>query len=90
MGKHNHGRRLEEMKQQLDKEIPSRRQVFHSFVAEEKWRHYKLDILDELRTKKWLSNPTTLEDVPVTIRKQYLYQQEFYSCLEHLPPLRLK
>lgn len=90
MGKHNHGHRLEEMKQQLDKAIPSRRQVFRSFVAGEKWRYYKLDILDELRTKKWMSNPTTLEDVPVTIQKQHLYQQDFYSCLKHLPPLRLK
>ena len=90
MSKHNRGHGLEELKQQLDKQIPSRREVFRSFVASEKWRHYKLDILDELRTKRWMSNTTTLEDVPVTIRKQYSYQQEFYSCQNQLPPLQLK
>ena len=88
MNKHDQGRSLEEMKQQLDKEIPSRREVFRSFVAGEKWRHYKLDILDELRTKKWMLNPTTLEDVPVTIKKKFLYQHEFYSCEKSLPPFR--
>ncbi len=76
------------MKQQLNKEIPSRKEVFRSFVAGEKWRHYKLDILDELRTKKWMFNPTTLEDVPLSIRKQHLYQHDFYSCTKNLPPLR--
>ncbi|XP_078377126.1 cyclic nucleotide-binding domain-containing protein 2-like isoform X2 [Oculina patagonica] len=88
LNKHDQGRSLEEMKQQLNKEIPSRKEVFRSFVAGEKWRHYKLDILDELRTKKWMFNPTTLEDVPLSIRKQHLYQHDFYSCTKNLPPLR--
>ena len=90
MSKHNRGHSLEELKQHLDTEIPSRTEVFRSFVASEKWRHYKLDILDELRTKRWMSNTTTLEDVPVTIRKQYLYQQDISSYQKHLPPLPLK
>jgi len=89
MSKHNRGRRLEELKEQIDKEIPSRREVFLRFVAGEKWRHYKLHILDELRTKRWMSNPTTSEDVPLSIRKRYLYQQEFYSSPKHLPPIWL-
>lgn len=63
----------------LEGEFPSRNQVFQSFVTGEKWRYYKLDVLDKLRTKKWLLNPTTLEDVPKSIREQSVYQYEFYS-----------
>lgn len=73
MTKHDHGRGLEEMKENLNKELPSRRKVFRSFVAGEKWRHYKLDVLNELRSKRWMSNSTTLQDVPYSIREQYLY-----------------
>ncbi|CAH3124261.1 unnamed protein product, partial [Pocillopora meandrina] len=73
MAKHEKGRILEEMKDKLNKQLPSRREVFRSFVAGEKWRHYKLGIRNELRTKKWLLNPTKLQDVPYSIQEQHLY-----------------
>lgn len=72
----------------LEGESPSRNQVFQSFVTGEKWRYYKLDVLDKLRTKKWLLNPTTLEDVPKSIREQSVYQYEFYSKENRFPPVR--
>lgn len=72
MAKHVQGRILEEMKDKLNKELPSRREVFRSFVSRERWRHYKLDISNELRTKKWMLNPTKLQDVPYSIREKYL------------------
>ena len=73
MAKHEKGRILEKMKDKLNKQLPSRREVFRSFVAGEKWRHYKLDIRNELRTKKWLWNPTKLQDVPYSIQEQHLH-----------------
>lgn len=85
---YDHGRSLEEMRQQLDREFPSRREIFHSFATGEKWQHYKLDVLDKLRTKKWLLNQTTLEDVPQSIQKQYVHQREFYSMKSRLPSVR--
>lgn len=86
--KHDRGRSLEEMRQQLDRELPSRSQAFQSFVTGEKWRHYKLDVLDKLRTKKWVLNPTTLDDVPQSVRRLHSHQHEFYSKKNHLPPVR--
>lgn len=87
MAKHEKGRILEEMKDKLNKQLPSRREVFRSFVAGEKWRHYKLDIRNELRTKKWLLNPTKLQDVPYSIQEQHLYWHFF---LIHLNEKRLQ
>ena len=86
--KHDRGRSLEEMRQQLDRELPSRRQAFQSFVTGEKWRYYKLDVLDKLRTNKWGLNPTSLMDVPQSIRKLHSHQCEFHSKKNHLPPVR--
>ena len=79
MMKHDQGRSQEEMRLQRDREFPSRKEVFQSFLTGEKWQHYKLDVLDRLRTKKWLLNPTTLDDVPLSIRKQNVHRCEFYG-----------
>ncbi|XP_068758583.1 cyclic nucleotide-binding domain-containing protein 2-like [Montipora capricornis] len=85
---HDKGRSLEELREQLNRQFPSRRQVFQSFMTGEKWQQYKFGVLDKLRTDKWLLNPTTIEDVPLDIRKQNNLQCEFFlkQCL--LPPIQ--
>lgn len=88
MIKHDQGKREEEMRLQRDREFPSTNEIFHSFVTGEKWKHYKLDVLDRLRTPKWLLNPTTLDDVPLSIRQLCVRQCKFYSKRKRLTPVR--
>ena len=88
MIKHDQGRSEEEMRLKSDKEFPSTKEVFHSFVIGEKWQHYKLDVLDRLRTHKWLLNPSILDDVPLSIRQQCDRQCKFYGKRNHLLPVR--
>lgn len=88
MIKYNQGKSEEQMRLQRDREFPSTKEVFYSFVTGEKWKHYKLDVLDRLRTHKWLLNPTTLDDVPLSISQQCVRQCKFYSKRKHLTPVR--
>ncbi|CAH3177813.1 unnamed protein product [Porites lobata] len=88
MIKHDQGKSEEEMRLQRDREFPSTNEIFHSFVTGEKWKHYKLDVLDRLRTPKWLLNPTTLDDVPLSIRQLCVRQCKFYSKRKCLTPVR--
>ena len=61
-------RLLDKLKNDLEKALPTNRQLFKLYFQECEWEKYKQEEVLQVKSNRNIPNPTRREDVPYTIR----------------------
>ena len=69
--KHDNGRDLIILRQELMSNIPSRKEAFKSYIKERNWRKYRKFLVGDLIKRRCKQVSTTYEDVPDIIRRRH-------------------
>ncbi len=71
--RHHRGRCLKEMREKLERLLPSYDDCFKSYMDDMRWRSYKRGLVRDLVSKRNIPNTTRMDDVPLVIRKEYMH-----------------
>lgn len=66
-------------------QLPTREQIFESFLVNQRWNTYKRKLMSDLTAKKVGKHCTTFCDVPKLIRDENKHYYEVRPL--HLPPI---
>ena len=86
LNRRDRGRKLEQMKNEFMEQLPTREQIFESFLINQRWKNYKTKLISEILAKKNVCNHTTFADVPKIVRDENQHYYDDQLTL-HLPPL---
>ncbi|XP_022084507.1 uncharacterized protein LOC110975934 [Acanthaster planci] len=67
--RHDRGKSLECMQQTVEQLYPSYEETFTSYLQDKRWRAYKHGLVQELAFRRNIPNNTTLDDVPLILRR---------------------
>lgn len=55
------------LKEQLNKHIPSTRQVFHEYINHQKWLKYRHELQNDILAKHYIPSYNTIENLSPTV-----------------------
>ncbi|XP_071500000.1 uncharacterized protein [Diadema antillarum] len=68
--RHQRGKCLGPMKTEVEELFPTYEETFSSYLVDKRWRAYKRNLVKELASRRHIPNNTTIEDVPLILRRE--------------------
>ena len=87
LNRRDRGCKLEEMKNKFIEQFPTRKQIFESFLNNQRWKTYKTKLISDIAARTHVKNCTTFADVPKLIRDENKHYCN-NSLLLYLPPIQ--